>query len=86
MIEHILFYGFAASCIIYGMITFLVKDVLKINGYQVTLFNLDFSDFKNLRSLGKREKKYKFLYFAYVSLTVIPLFLVIAMVIIMFHE
>jgi len=86
MIENILFYGFAASCIIYGIITFLVKDVLKISGYQVTLFNIDFSDFKNLRSLAKQEKKYKFLYFAYISLTVISLFLVIAIVITMFRD
>lgn len=86
MIENILFYGFAASCIIYGIITFLVKYVLKISGYQVTLFNIDFSDFKNLRSLARREKKYRFLYFAYILLTVIPLSLVIAIVITMVHE
>jgi hypothetical protein len=86
MIENILFYGFAASCIIYGIITFLAKDVLKINGYQVTLFNIDFSDFKNLRSLARQERKYRFLYFAYIFLTVIPVSLVIAIVIRMFHE
>ena len=85
MIENILFYGFAASCIIYGIITFLVKDVLKISGYQVTLFNIDFSDFKNLRSLARREKKYRFLYLAYILFSIIPLSLIVIILITLFH-
>jgi len=65
MAENILFYGFVTSCIIYGIFTFLVKAILKSNGYQVVIFNIDFSDFKNLRSLAMQEKKYRFLYLAY---------------------
>lgn len=86
MIENILLYGFATSCIVYGIITLLVKGVLKISGYQVTLLNTDFSDFKNLRLLARREKKYRLLYFAYIISAVIPLSLVIAIVIIMVYE
>lgn len=86
MIENILFYGFVSSGLIYGILTFLTKYILKINGYQVTLINIDLSDFKNLRLLTRKEKKYRLLYFAYVIFTVIPLSLVIAIVITMFHE
>jgi hypothetical protein len=86
MIENILFYGFVSSASIYGILTFLTKYILKINGYQVTLINIDLSDYKNLHSLTRREKKYRFLYFAYILLTVIPLSLVIAIVITMVHE
>jgi hypothetical protein len=86
MIENILFYGFFSSASIYGILTFLTKYILKINGYQVTLINIDLSDYKNLHSLTRREKKYRFLYFAYILLTVIPLSLVIAIVITMVHE
>ncbi|OQB59760.1 MAG: hypothetical protein BWX96_02576 [Bacteroidetes bacterium ADurb.Bin145] len=85
MAENILFYGFVTSCIIYGIFTFLVKAILKSNGYQVVIFNIDFSDFKNLRSLAMQEKKYRFLYLAYILFSIIPLSLIVIILITLFH-
>lgn len=78
MIEKILFDGFGASVIIYGIITVLVKVVLHKSGYRVPLFNSDFSDYKKLHSLAKQEHKYRVLYFIYVLLTILPLIFFIA--------
>jgi hypothetical protein len=84
MLENILFYGFAACCVIYGISTLLIKYILKQNGYFVPWLNTDLSDFKNLRLLAKQEKKYRPLYFLYITLTVIAFSLIILIVITMF--
>lgn len=80
MIEHFLFYGFAILCMVYGIITIVIKIILKRNGFYVTLLNTDFSDFKNLRSLVKKEKKYMIYYYVFILMTIVPLLFVILLV------
>ena len=43
---------------IYGVTAIYTKILLKKNGYNITYFYTEFSDFKNLWILSKEQKKY----------------------------
>jgi len=86
MIENLLFNGFTASCILFGIITILAKVVLKKNGYYVSILNVDFSDFKNLGSLAKKEKRYGYFYVAFVLLALIPVLFLLLFVLTMLNK
>ena len=73
MIRYILFYGFIISGLIYAVFTLVIMDTLRKNGYYVTILNIDFSDFKNLRDLAEKNHKYRFMYLAYIASVFVPL-------------
>jgi len=79
MIEHLLFYGFALLCIVYGVINIVVKIILKRNGFTVPFLNTNFSDYKSLHSLAKKEKKYMIYYYIFVMMTVLPFLFIIGL-------
>lgn len=85
MTDKILFYGFATTCILFGVFTFLVKNFLRRMGYPITLLNIDFSDFTNMHSLGKKDRRYKLYYYSFILLAVLPLFFLVALIYKMFY-
>jgi hypothetical protein len=82
MIETILFYGFVVLALTFSIYQIFVKDVLRKNGYDVAFIDIDFSDYKNLHSLAKKQKKYNRLYFGFILLTFLPILIVVLFVLI----
>ena len=81
MIRYILFYGFIISGLFNAVFTLFIKVTLKRNGYYVTIINIDFSDFKNLKDLAEKNHKYGFMYLAYISSVFVPLIFFIGLLI-----
>jgi hypothetical protein len=66
----ILFVIFAS---IYGITAIYTKMLLKKNNTSVTFFYTEFSDYKNLWILAKKQKKVKPLLFLFISSTILSL-------------
>jgi hypothetical protein len=75
MIINLTFYSLIISIQIYVILTVVIKILLKYKGYYVTIINLDFGDFKNLKHLANKNHKYRLIYFAYMFSAFIPLVL-----------
>ena len=71
MNENFLFYGFIISAIPYVIISVLVIVILKKEGCKFSIFNIDYSNYGNMKKLAKKESKYRWLYIAYISSTIL---------------
>lgn len=57
--------------VIYCMIAVYAKIILKRNGFNITYFYNEISDYKNLWLLGKKQNKYKLICGLYVLSTIL---------------
>ena len=76
---------FSVFGIIYILILFYVKIVLKKNGYHVVIIDSDFSDFKNMYLLSKRNKKFSKLFICFIISALMPIFVIITLLLIQFE-
>ena len=56
---------------IYGITAIYTKILLEKNGFNITYFYTEISDYKNLWILGKKQTKYKLLFIIYISSTIL---------------
>lgn len=70
---------FSIFGIIYILISIYVKIVLKKNGYHVVIINSDFSDFKNMYLLSKKNKKFSKLFICFILSALIPVIIFITL-------
>ena len=79
---------FSVFGIIYILILFYVKIVLKKNGYHVVIINTDFSDFKNMYLLSKKNKKFSKLFICFILSALIPviIFIILFITLLLTHN
>jgi hypothetical protein len=75
----ILFVIFAS---VYGITAIYTKILLKKNGYDITFFYTEFSDYKNLWLLSKEQPVYRKLLILFISSTVLLIFTFLLFIII----
>ena len=66
---------------IYGITAIYTKILLKKNGYNITVFYTEFSDYKNLWTLVKEQQKFKSLLILFISSTILSILAFLAIVI-----
>ncbi len=84
MNESLLFNGFIIVIIPYIIISILVLTVLKKEGYNYSILNTTLSNYGSLRKLVKEQRKYKWLYLAYLISTFLPLSIFILFIVLVF--
>jgi len=72
MNDSIFFYVFLILSIPFIILNFIVLIVLKKKGYVFSFFNMDLSNYASLKKLAYNEKKYYYLYIAYLGFTILP--------------
>jgi len=75
----VLFVIFAS---VYGITAIYTKILLKKNGYDITFFYTEFSDYKNLWFLVKEQQKFKPLLLLFISSTILSILTFLVIVII----
>lgn len=84
MSESILFYGFVITVIPYAIIYGLVIFILKKEGYDFSILNIDLSNYSSLKKLVKKENKYRWLYLSYIISTFLPVLIFVLFVLFIF--
>jgi len=72
---------FCVLAVIYTAFSGITKMVLYKKGFKVTILNKDFSDLKNLSSLSRVDKKYKWLYILAIIFLILPFIIILFIII-----
>lgn len=84
MIERIFFVCFLFFGAIYVFMNFFSMAVLKNAGKKVKFFDVDFSNYRELRDLSKENQKFKTLYTLFLMSTFLPVLTFILFIIYLF--
>ncbi len=73
MIQYIFFICFGIFTALYVIVNFYTMILLKEKGKEVKLFDMDFTNYRSLKSLSEEEEKYKGLYKFLLISTFLPI-------------
>lgn len=78
MIQNVFLISFILFTVLYVLVNFYTMILLKEKGKEVKLFDMDFTNYKSLKSLSEEDEKYKGLYKLLLICTFLPVLTFVA--------